>query len=231
MNDYAGLLAAGEREKLDAKLAAFEKQSGAQLYFAIFPTLGSEDLEDFSIRLAQQWKLGKQGRDNGILVSLFMKERRIRIEVGYGLEDKIPDVAAGRIIREMAPYFQHNDYSGGLNQTAEGLIALARGEVPPEQPFPDQEPRHVFPWPLFLVFVLMLSSFLRAVIPRRPTSGFRVDRHGRHPNSIPWWLPLVLGSGGRRGGGRFGGDWGGSGGGFGGGGGGRFGGGGASGSW
>lgn len=228
VNDYAGLLAASEREELDAKLAAVEKQTGAQIFFAIFPTLENESLEDFSIRLAQQWKLGRRGRDNGVLLSLFMKERRIRIEVGYGLEEKIPDIVAGRIIRGMAPYFRQNDYSGGLNYAADELVALAGDAAAPE-PLPSQR-GNSFPWPVVLMLILIFSSFLRAGIPRRATSGFRIDRRGRYRNSIPWWLPLMVGS--HRKGGHFGGGGGGGfGGGFGGGGGGRFGGGGASGGW
>ncbi len=240
VNDYAGLLAASEREQLNEKLAAYERQTGGQIFIAIFPTLENEGLEDFSIHLAEKWKAGKKGKDNGILVLLFMKERRIRIEVGYGLEAKIPDVLAGRIVRELAPYFRQNDYSGGLNYAGDRLIALAGGtETSPPEPVPSGE-SNPFPW---LIAVLIFFFFLRAVIPRRPSSGFHIAGSGRYHNSIPWWLPFLLSSSSSRGGGSSGwssssssggfesggGSFGGSD--FGGGGGGSFGGGGASGSW
>jgi uncharacterized protein len=247
VNDYAGLLPADERAQLDAKLAEADKQGTAQIFFAIFTSLENESLEDFAIRLAEKWKAGKKGKDNGILVLLFMKERRIRIEVGYGLESRIPDALAGRIIREMAPYFRQNDYFGGLSFAADRLIAAAGGiEVSREPQSSPANPRQdsSFPWILgLLVFIF----FLRAIIPRRPTSGFHLARRGLYHNSVPWWLPFMLSniassSGGRSSsssdGGGFGGGWGGGGGGsggggsdFGGGGGGEFGGGGASGSW
>lgn len=245
VNDYAGLLPADERAELDAKLAAADKQGTAQIFFAIFPSLENESLEDFAIRLAEKWKAGKKGKDNGILVLLFMKERRIRIEVGYGLESRIPDALAGRIIHEMAPYFRRNDYFGGLSLAADRLIAAAGGlEVSREPESSPANPRQdsSFPWILGLLIFLF---FLRAIIPRRPTSGFHLAGKGLYRNSVPWWLPFMLSniassSRGRSSsssdGGGFGGGWGGGGSGgggsdFGGGGGGDFGGGGASGSW
>jgi uncharacterized protein len=241
VNDYAGLLPGGERDQLNAKLARYEKQTGGQIFIAIFPSLENESLEDFSIRLAEKWKAGKKGKDNGILILLFMKERRIRIEVGYGLEAQIPDALAGRIVREMAPYFRQNDYSGGLNYAVGRMIGLAGGTgTSPPEPAPSGE-SNPFPW---LIAVLIFFFFLRAVIPRKPSTGFHIAGSGRYRNSIPWWLPFLLSSGSSRGGGfsswSSGGSSGGSpdsggggfgGGDFGGGGGGSFGGGGASGSW
>jgi uncharacterized protein len=228
VNDYAGLLAASDRGALDAKLGAFDRAGGGQIVIAIFASLESESLEDFTIRLAEQWKLGKKGKDNGILLTLFMKERRIRIDVGYGLEGRIPDAAAGRIIREMGPYFRQNDYSGGFSYAVERLIALAGGTGMAE-PEATSGRSGSFPWPVVWILIFIFFSFLRAGIPRHPATGFSVDRTGRRRNALPWWLPIVLGSG-RRGGGGFGGG-GGGGGGFGGGGGGGFGGGGSSGNW
>lgn len=234
VNDYAGLLAADARAALEDKLGSLEKSGGPQVFVAIFQSLENESLEDFSIRLAEQWKAGKKGKDNGALILLFMKERKIRIEVGYGLEGQIPDAMAGRIIRGMQPYFRNNDYSGGLGHAVEQIAALAGGSEIAE----DESPvAPSFPWHWVAYVVIFL--FLRAVMPRRPSSGFRIDRTGQRRNAIPWWLPLVIGSSRRRpgggmgmGGGGWGGGFGGGGsGGFSGGGGGSFGGGGASGGW
>ena len=232
VNDYAGLLAAEARAELENKLAALERSGGPQVFVAIFQSLENESLEEFSIRLAEQWKAGGKTKDNGALILLFMKERRIRIEVGYGLEAQIPDVMAGRIIRDMQPYFRNNDYSGGLSRAADQIAALAGGSA-----VVTEERGRELTFPLHWVVYLVIFLFLRGIMPRRASSGFRIDGRGMQQNAIPWWLPYAAASTRRHprggmdlGGGGWGG-FGGGGGGFSGGGGGSFGGGGASGGW
>ena len=99
--DYAGLLEPEAARRIDARLAEHEQRTGSQMVVAIFRSLEGEDLEDFSIRLAQQWRIGREGLDDGVILLVFLEERRVRLEVGYGVEPVIPDAEAGRIIREV----------------------------------------------------------------------------------------------------------------------------------
>ncbi|MCB1140034.1 MAG: TPM domain-containing protein, partial [Leptospiraceae bacterium] len=96
--DQAGLLTEPEIQSLTAKLKALEDRKGSQLAILTVPTIGDVPIEDFSIRLAEKWKLGRAGVDDGVILIVSMQPRRIRIEVGYGLEGPIPDARANRII-------------------------------------------------------------------------------------------------------------------------------------
>ncbi len=98
VNDYAGLLAAADRARLEALLTERERATGAQMVIAIFRSLEGESLEDFSIRLAERWRVGQRGLDNGVILLVFLDDRRVRLEVGYGLEPVLPDAVASRII-------------------------------------------------------------------------------------------------------------------------------------
>ncbi|MSP53739.1 MAG: hypothetical protein EXR81_05780, partial [Gammaproteobacteria bacterium] len=99
INDYASLLSPDTVQKLDQQLQQVEKQTTNQIVVAIFPSLENESLEDFTTRLEDQWKIGREGKDNGILVVIFVKEHEVRIEVGYGLESVVTDALAGQIIQ------------------------------------------------------------------------------------------------------------------------------------
>ena len=216
MSDFAGLLSPADRGRIESRLRTVEETSSNQFAVAIFRSLEGESLEDFSIRLAEAWKVGHAGRDNGLLLLVFVDDRKVRIEVGYGLEGAIPDAVAGRVIRDvLAPRFREGRYAEGIFAAVEALDAASRGEF---QPLPDRGrgvPAPVaglVPFLLFLIFLGVLGSLRRAA-HLGPRSR-RLHRGGF------WWI----GPGG------FGGGLGGGGGGFGGGGGG-FGGGGASGGW
>src|SRR5207248_9377413 len=120
---------------INEKLAAFEQRSGAQFIIYTFPTLDNEALEDFTIRCAEKWKVGNKKYDNGLILFVFVKERKIRIEVGYGLEPTVTDAFSSRVIREdIAPHFQKGDYAGGLNAAADALIAQIEHKEAPVPP-------------------------------------------------------------------------------------------------
>lgn len=230
VNDYAGVLAAGERQRLEALLAEGERATGAQIVIAIFRSLEGENLEDFSIRLAEQWRIGRKGLDNGVILLVFVRERRLRFEVGYGLEAVVTDALAGRIIREViAPRFREGQYAAGIEAAATAVfarIAGARGE--PGRPGARPEPAAGPIGPLVgFVAILMLVAIvlLQEVFSARRYVGRNAYTAGRRGWDVPivmappWW--------------RRGGSWGGgfsTGGGFSGAGG-AFGGGGASGEW
>lgn len=256
VTDVSGLLNAAQKAELEQRLRAFSAQKGSQLAILIVPTTRPETIEQYAIRVAEQWQLGRKGIDDGVLIVLASADREARIEVGYGLEGALPDVIADRIIEEvMIPYFRQNDYFGGLKAGSERVIAVIEGE--PLPPAPTQSRSSTGQGfenfiPIFFVIVAFLGSVLKKIFGRflgagatglaAGTAGWLV-LGGMFAAGIAGFfgflLALLLGSGGRHGGfGGFGGGGGwssGGGGGFGGGGfsggGGGFGGGGASGRW
>jgi len=129
--DTAGILSSAEESELARRLELIENETSVQIVVATIPSLEGAPIEDYSIRLAEAWKIGQAGLDNGAIVIVVPEERRVRIEVGYGLEAVIPDGMAGRIIRErMAPAFRDGDYYLGLLSAVEGIDLAARKEYP-----------------------------------------------------------------------------------------------------
>jgi uncharacterized protein len=216
VTDLAGALDPPTRSRLEEKLQAYRRATGHEYAVLVVPALESEALEDYALRVAEAWQLGKKNKDDGLLLFVAMAERRVRVEVGYGLEGAITDAYSSRVIRNViVPAFQKQDFAGGIEQGLDVLMAAGRGEAPEPEAVPQgapgfrQRPRMSLGTIIF--FVILFLLFLR---PRRRSA-----------------LPAMLlgsmlggGFGGRRGG------FGGGGGGFRGGGG-RFGGGGASGGW
>jgi uncharacterized protein len=213
--DYAGVVPAARAAEAEARLAAIEKSTGHQVIAAIFPSLGDESLEDFTIRVAERWKVGRRKLDDGVIFFAFLAERRMRIEVGYGLEEKITDALSTRLLADtVKPAFRKGDYAGGVIALADALAGVFRGEPPPER---TEKRGKGSPFGALAIVLLIVVLQLAARRSRYSAwrSGGWTNRRG------PW--------GGGFGGGGFGG--GGFGGGGFGGGGGSFGGGGASGSW
>lgn len=122
VSDYAGLLAPAARARLEARLAEREGATGVQMAIAIFAGLEGESLEDFSIRLAQRWRIGRKGLDDGAILLVFVRERKTRLEVGYGLETRLPDSVAAAILREtLAPHFRAQRYAAGLEAAVDAV--------------------------------------------------------------------------------------------------------------
>src|SRR3990170_5755770 len=149
--DTAGILSSAEESELARRLELIENETSVQIVVATIPSLEGAPIEDYSIRLAEAGKIGQARLDNGVIVIVVPEERRVRIEVGYGLEAVIPDGLAGRIIRErIAPAFQAGSYYEGLLSAVEGLELAARREdpqapgTPPGAFFPGVRPRAVF---------------------------------------------------------------------------------------
>ena len=129
VNDYAGLLSPAARQNLENTLAGFDRQSSNQIFVAIFQSLEGQALEDFSIKLFDRWKPGTKKNDNGVLILIFRDDRKMRIEVGYGLEGALPDALCGQIIQnEMAPGFRAGDFDGGLTRAVSAVMQAAKGE-------------------------------------------------------------------------------------------------------
>jgi uncharacterized protein len=114
---------------LERKLAAFERETSNQIAVLLIPSLEGDSLEDFSIRLAEKWKIGQQGRNNGVILLVVKNDRKLRIEVGYGLEGALPDALAGTIIRnEIASRFREGQFYQGIEAGINSIIAATKGE-------------------------------------------------------------------------------------------------------
>ena len=174
VTDQTGTLDAAQIQSLDAALAAFEKSKGSQIAVLIVATTGDETIEQYSIRVVDQWKLGRKGVDDGVLLLVAKDDHKVRIEVGRGLEGVIPDAIANRIIDEdIVPKFRAGDFAGGMQAGIARMIGLVNGELlPPPKPQRefDGQPRGNAPFAaaLFVFFILRalfhaMSGFVRGV--------------------------------------------------------------------
>ncbi|OIO36115.1 MAG: hypothetical protein AUJ72_06105 [Candidatus Omnitrophica bacterium CG1_02_46_14] len=129
VNDYAKLLSNGARGQIENTLADFEKATSTQVVVAIFPSREGESLEDFSIHLAEKWKIGSKKNSNGIILLIFRDDHKVRIEVGYGLEGALPDLVASQIIRnQITPAFRAGNYDKGVSDAVQAIIQSTKGE-------------------------------------------------------------------------------------------------------
>lgn len=129
INDHAGYLSSEVKTRLEGRLADFQQKESTQVVLLTIPSLEGENMEDFSIRVAEAWKIGRAGRDNGVIVLVAAKEHKIRIEVGRGLEGRLTDLLSGRIIRNvMAPRFRAGDPAGGIEAGLDAVMQAVSGE-------------------------------------------------------------------------------------------------------
>jgi len=251
VTDLTSTLNSQQKATLEETLRAFEARKGSQVAVLIVPTTQPEAIEQYSIRVAEQWKLGRQGVDDGVLLLVAKDDRKLRIEVGYGLEGVLPDAIAKRIVSDdIVPHFKQGDFYGGVSAGVDRIIRVIDGErLPPPKNQPQAGHGIDLNSLLILGFILVfvVGGVLRAIFGRFLGAGII----GAIAGFIAWTFAgaLVIGIffgfiafifallSGVRGWGGYPGGWS-SGGGFGGGigggfsgGGGSFGGGGASGSW
>jgi uncharacterized protein len=216
VNDYASLLDSSQEKQLEDRLAAFEAKTGHQFALLTVPSLQGTPIEEFGIKVGEAWRLGNKERDDGLVLIVASQDRKMRIEVGYGLEGEIPDAVASRVIREvLQPAFRRGDYASGIRDGFSVLIAAAGGEgqVLPQRAPAQRDDDMPLGIKIFLAVLAIFASMLFG------SGGVRWRVRG------PFYRSGSFGSSGGWGGGG-----GGGGGGFSGGGGG-FGGGGASGDW
>lgn len=130
--DTTGTLDAATRQNLEAQARALQQRKGSQLQVLVVPTTQPEDIAQYAVRAFEQWKIGRKGVDDGVLLVVAKEDRRVRIEVGYGLEGAIPDATASRVIQEyLVPHFRSGDYAGGITEASAALIKLIDGEPLP----------------------------------------------------------------------------------------------------
>lgn len=223
VHDYAGWLDAGQKAQLEQKLRAYRDSTSTQIVVMIRPDIGDYDKASYAFELGNRWGIGRADKDNGVvmLVKTEAPERGIFIATGYGTEGALPDITAGRIIRNtMAPFFRENRYYEGIDAGTNDIIQALSGEFVRE-PDNDQVDK-VMTALIIALAILFIIGFIFYQTRGRTMIDHRGSRSMR-PRHSDWWI----------GGGGFGGFGGGSGGGFDGGsfGGGSFGGGGAGGDW
>jgi uncharacterized protein len=232
VNDFAGMLKAGEVNMLERKLDAFDDTTSNQIAIVIVPTLREYDKADYAQRLAEKWGVGQKGRNNGILILIKPKTAdsrgEVQIATGYGEEGPVPDLTCSEIVdREILPAFRNEDYYGGLNNATNTIMSLVRKEFSASdygRRAKKSTGKNIpFGLVVFIVFIII------AMISRG--SGGSNNKH-ISTGGLPFWMLMGMMNSGRGSGGSWGGSsGGGGGGGFGGFGGGSFGGGGAGGSW
>ena len=129
VNDYADLLSPATEASLESVLKSLESSDSSQIVVLTIGSLEGDNLEQFSLRVVEAWKIGQQGLDNGVLLLIARDDRKIRIEVGYGLEGVLTDMTAGRIIRNViAPQFKQGNFNQGIIDGVGAIVATVRGE-------------------------------------------------------------------------------------------------------
>ncbi|HUF11149.1 MAG TPA: TPM domain-containing protein [Rhodothermales bacterium] len=231
VTDRAGLLSSSEIQSLSAMLAGHQQSSSTQIVIIILDDLDGRDASSYAFELGESWGVGQSGVDNGIVLLVSVGDRQVFIATGYGVEASVPDVIAGRIVREIiTPSFRQGRYFEGLQSAVEALIEATQGQVPSrlaESRAEAPDVRRI----MFILFVIAIVMIVFLVIRRMGSDEDGPDRPHRRRRGRGW--PYIIWGGGfSHGSGRSGG-FGGGGGGFGGfsGGGGSFGGGGAGGGW
>jgi uncharacterized protein len=169
VTDQTGTLSAEQKAALERMLEAFEARKGSQIAVLMVPTTGGEPIEQYALRVAEQWKLGRKGVDDGALLAIAKNDRALRIEVGYGLEGALNDATAKRIVADViTPRFREGDFFGGISAGVDRMIRVIDGEPLPAPargaPAVDGD---VFQYlPIVLIAALVIGGLLRAVLGR-----------------------------------------------------------------
>lgn len=194
VTDLTQTLTPQQSAALESRLRQYETQKGTQIAVLIVPTTQPESIEQYSIRVAEQWKIGRQGVDDGVILLVAKNDRNMRFEVGTGLEGALPDVLANRIISQVvAPRFRDGDYAGGIDEGITRVIAVIEGE-----PLPEPERRATRKpeglggignaLPVLLMFVFVGSGILRGMLGRVGGAGATAGIAG----VLMWLLTSVM---------------------------------------
>ncbi len=226
VNDYADIFDAREESYLNNKLGHYEDSTSTQIFLVTINDHGYTPIELMGAEIGEQWNVGQKGNDNGMILLIYPNDKEITMQIGYGLEEFIPDALAKRIIEnEIKPNFRNNDYLAGVDQATDVIFSLLSGEFTAEE-YQAQSGGDAGSGIFGIIFLFFIFSLLFG--QKRRGRSYGVGRN------VPFWIALSMLSGSRGGhSGGFGNFSSGSGGfgGFSGGGGGSFGGGGASGGW
>ncbi|KKU82020.1 MAG: hypothetical protein UY07_C0005G0014 [Parcubacteria group bacterium GW2011_GWA1_47_8] len=181
-NDLSGTLSSMDRQALETKLSGYAASSGNEVVVAIIPSLGGDTIENFANQLFKDWGIGKEKKDNGVLLFVAKEDREMRIEVGYGLEGDLTDIQSEHIITDtIAPYFKQSDFVGGVNAGVDAIIATLSGGVVPPVPSsnnPPTSPAQDGSFSLIPFFLLFGIVWLTSILGR----------------SKSWWAGGIIGA-------------------------------------
>lgn len=164
VTDLTGTLDAAARQMMEMRLEALEKAKGSQLAVLLVPTTQPETIEQYGLRVAETWKLGRKGVDDGVLLLVAKDDRTLRIEVGYGLEGALPDAVTKRVIEEIiVPRFKAGDFPGGIDAGVNALIDLINGEPLPEAKKSGAPGSFDDIISMAMVFIFVVGGILRAI--------------------------------------------------------------------
>ena len=166
--DLTGTLDSNQQRALDQRLEAFEKTKGTQIAVLMVPGIGTEPIEQFALRVAERWKVGRKKIDDGAILVIAKNERRLRIEVGYGLEGALNDAISKRIIEEqIVPLFQRGDFYGGISAGIDTMMRAIEGEALPAPASTENLQFGESGWlPMIFFAALIVSGLMRAMLGR-----------------------------------------------------------------
>jgi uncharacterized protein len=191
VNDLAGVLSADSKQRIEEELRRIEEEKGAQVAVLVIPALEGESLEEYSLRVAETWKLGRGRFDDGALLLIARDDRQMRLEVGYGLEPVLTDIASRRILDDvMRPRFRAGDFDGGVEGAVRAIGGLLRGEenvlpAPSERSdgIEGVAPRVV----MFLVFAVVIGIFSLVALATEGAGGWFL-----YLFLVPFWFAFPL---------------------------------------
>lgn len=187
VTDETGTLTSSQITSLETKLSDYEKETSNQVVVYIIATLGGESLEETSYEMAEKNGIGQKSKNNGVLLFIVMNDRKMRIEVGYGLEGALPDALAGQIIRkEITPYFKQSKYYDGINAGVDAIISATRGEYTQDKKYSEKEENDFgvgccgVPFLVLAIFFFFGFSFIFSIIRR-------IFGWGKGKGRSNWW--------------------------------------------
>ena len=164
VNDYASILSPETAQKLEVALSAIESSDSTQIVVLTIPSLEGEALEEFSLKVAEAWKIGQKNLDNGAILLVSKNDRKLRIEVGRGLEGKLTDLISGRIIRsEIIPKFKEGDFNGGIEAGIKAVVSVVRGEYKASETNTGRKESGKNPIFTLLIFLFVITAALSGI--------------------------------------------------------------------
>lgn len=190
VNDYANIIGKNDEIEIENYLSSLDSQTGIQLVVLTIPSLENDSLENFSMKVVNNWQLGQDGKDNGVLLLISYDERKIRIETGYGLEDKLTDMKSGLIIRNViVPEFKLGNYSEGIKKGVRNIVGIVSGdeEIVEKSVLEDEEEGSVagiFFMIVWIIFIIILISSRGGILKWILLSNLTGVNSGRNNSNI-----------------------------------------------